>query len=231
MNYLQRFTGLLAAVLLLVPIASANWSDNFDAYVAGTGLIGQGGWEGWDNAAGADALVSALYSLSAPNSAQILPTSDLIHQWSGYTSGQWVIKAWQYVPTSFVGQGYFLLLNTYNHGGPYNWSCQVMMDGGTNLVQSDPEAATLPLIRGQWVEIRVEIDLDLDLQTFYYGGQMLYQKSWINGVSGAGVANIACMDLYGNNADFIYYDDMSLAPPQPTPTETATWGQIKAIYR
>jgi hypothetical protein len=230
MNYVQRFAGLLAAVILLVPVASADWMDDFDAYVAGTGLIGQGGWEGWDNSPAADALVSTMYSHSAPNSAQILPTSDLIHQFSGYTSNIWVFTAWQYIPSSFVGQSYFLLLNTYNHGGPYNWSCQVMFDA-VGVVQSDPEGATLPLIRDQWVELRVEIDLDTDVQTFYYGGQMLYQKSWIDGVSGGGVLNIACVDLYGNNADFIYYDDVSLVLWEPTPTLMSTWGQIKALYR
>ncbi len=225
----QRFTGLLAAALLLVPLASADWSDNFDSYVAGTGLIGQGGWEGWDAAPGADALVSNLYSLSSPNSVQILPTSDLIHQFSGYTSGIYILKAYQYVPTSYTGQSYFLLLNTYNHGGPYNWSCQVMIDGA-GFLQSDPEGAQLPLIRGQWVEIRVEIDMTIDVQTFYYGGQMLYQKSWTGGVSGSGQLNIGCIDLYGNNAGFVYYDDMSLTTVI-TPVQESTWGQIKSLYR
>lgn len=229
--YLQRFCGLLAAALLLVTAAGADWTENFDGYVAGSGLIGQGGWEGWDNSAGANAMVSALYSLSAPNSAEILPTSDLIHQFSGYTTGVWVFTGHLYIPTGFSGQCYFLLLNTYNHGGPYNWSCQVMFDG-TGFVQSDPEGTQLPLIWNQWAELRIEIDLDTNMQTFYYGGQLLYQKSWTEGVSGAGALNFACVDLYGNNADSVYYDDFSLVPWQPpTPAQEVSWGQIKAAYR
>jgi len=141
--HLRRFYGLLVAVLLLVPAASADWTENFDSYAAGSGLIGQGGWEGWDNSPGANALVSALYSLSSPNSAEILPTSDLIHQFSGYTAGVWVFTTHLFIPTGFSGQCYFLLLNTYNHMGPYNWSSQVMFDG-TGIVLSDPEGATLP---------------------------------------------------------------------------------------
>jgi len=225
----QHFTGLLVAALLLVPVASAQWSDNFDAYVAGTGLNGQGGWECWDANPAADALVSDLYALSSPNSAEILTTSDLIHQWTGATSGLWIFTCYQYVPTDFTGQGYFLMLNTYNHGGPYNWSIQVMIDAA-GVITSDPEGATLPLIRGQWVEIRVEIDLTTDVQTFYYGGQMLFQKSWIDGMSGGGVANIACVDLYGNTATSIFYDDMSLCQGV-SPVEESTWGQIKSLYR
>jgi len=228
--YLQRFLGLLAAVLILVPAASADWSENFDSYAAGSGMIGQGGWEGWDASPAADALVSALYSLSSPHSVQILPTSDLIHQWSGYTSGHWVLTCWSFVPDGWTGQSYFLLLNTYNHGGPYNWSCQVSFNGN-GTVLSDPEGTTLPLIWNQWTEIIVDIDLDLDVQTFYYGGQMLYQKSWIDGVSGAGAANLGCVDLYGNNAAYVYYDDFSLCEYGYSPTQSASWGQIKDNFR
>jgi len=69
------------------------------------------------------------------------------------------------------------------------------------------------------------------MQTFYYGGQLLYQKSWTEGMSGGGMLNFACVDLYGNSASFVYYDDFSLVPWQPTPTQPTTWGQIKAAYR
>ncbi|MEZ4767473.1 MAG: hypothetical protein R2844_03500 [Caldilineales bacterium] len=42
--------------------------------------------------------------------------------------------AWQYVPTDFIGQSYFILLNTYNDNGPYNWSTEVVFDGGSDIV-------------------------------------------------------------------------------------------------
>ncbi len=229
--YLQRFFGLLAAVLILVPAASADWAENFDSYAAGSGMIGQGGWEGWDNSAAADALVSALYALSTPNSVQILPTSDLIHQFSGYTSGHWTLRTYVFIPNGYSGLSYFLLLNTYNHGGPYNWSCQVSYDGTGGVIASDPEGNTLPLIWNQWTEILVDIDLDLNVQTFYYGGQMLYQKSWTEGLSGGGAVNIGCIDLYGNNADYVYYDDFTLCAYGASPVEQSSWGQIKANFR
>ena len=89
-----------------------DWSDNFDSYATGSQLHGQGGWKGWDNNPAAGALTSSAQARSAPNSAAIVGASDLVHQYSGYTSGQWVYTAWQYVPTNFTGQ---VLLHPAQH--------------------------------------------------------------------------------------------------------------------
>jgi hypothetical protein len=205
-----------AALALCLPlVASAqDWCDNFDSYALGSGLHGQGGWHGWDGSVAADAYVSNLYARSVPHSAEIRPASDIVHEYVGITSGPWTYTAWQFIPSGSVGEQYFLLLNTYNDFGPYNWSTQVRF--GNGLVISDPELNSLPLVTGQWVEIRVEIDLDTDLQTIFYNGTQLVQKSWTAGVSGGGALNIACVDLFGNNASAIYYDDLCLTG-EPTP--------------
>ncbi|MCA9869645.1 MAG: hypothetical protein KC487_04600, partial [Anaerolineae bacterium] len=188
-----------------------DWSDNFDSYATGSQLIGQGGWEGWDGSAAAGAMTSNAQAHSAPNSADILGATDLVHQYSGYTSGQWVYTAWQYVPTSFIGQSYFILLNTYNSGGPYNWSTEVVFDGGSDLVSNDGiSGGVLPLVRGQWVEIRVEIDLDANTQSFYYDNQLLFSGTWTEEQSGGGAVNIGAVDLFANGATSVFYDDMSL---------------------
>jgi hypothetical protein len=221
---------LVAVLLVVAPNASAQWYEDFDSYVAGSGLIGQGGWEGWDGSAAYDGFVSDAYAYSAPNSAQIIDASDLIHQFTGYTSGVWIFTSYVYVPMDFQGQSYYILLNTYSHGGTNNWSVQVMFDSA-GVVDSYPESSQLPLIQGEWVELRLEIDLDADLQTFYYGGDMLYQKSWIDGASGGGVPNIACLDLFGNGATPVYYDSFSLEEDEPTPADDTTWGAIKSLYR
>jgi hypothetical protein len=222
---------LTFCVLALPGIASADWSENFDSYVLGSGLHGQGGWHGWDGSPAADAYVTDLYSSSAPHSAVVTGSSDIVHEYDGYTTGPWVFTAWQYIPVGFSGASYFILLNTYNNGGPYNWSCQVAFDSATGLLVSDPDGGTLPLLRGQWVEIRILIDLNQNLQTFYYGGQMLFQKSWTEGLSGGGALNIDAIDLYANSASPVYYDDLSLRTDLPTAVEPATWGRIKHSYR
>ena len=72
---------------------------------------------------------------------------------------------------------------------------------------------TLPLIKDAWVELRVEIDLTDDTCAFYYGGQLLYQGTWTGEVSGSGISNIGAVDLFGNGATSVYYDNLSLTPP------------------
>ncbi len=217
-------------VLLTPVVALANWSDNFDSYATGSGLHGQGGWHGWDGDPAWDAYLTDLYFISAPNSVEIAASSDIVHNFDEI-SGKWFFTAWQYIPTGFNGQSYLLLLNTYNDGGPYNWSSQVMFNSSTGQVVSDPEGDTLPLIMGQWVEIRVEIDLAMDLQTFYYNGQPLYQKSWTEGVSGGGVPAIGAVDLYANNASPVYYDDLSLILDEPVASQQTTWGAVRGLFR
>jgi len=64
----------------------------------------------------------------------------------------------------------------------------------------------------QWVQIRVDIDLDADTQTFYYNNQMLYTDTWSGHVSGGGALNIGAVDLFANGSTSVYYDDIFLTP-------------------
>jgi hypothetical protein len=211
MKYLALL-GLAAAVVLCPVVAQADWSENFDSYALGSGMIGQGGWDGWGGDINANAYVSNVQFQSSPHSVAITGASDLVHPYDGYVTGQWIYTAYQYIPTDFSGTTYFLLLNTYTSGGDYNWSTQVSFVSAGGYIQNDYTLDQLPMIRGRWVEIRVEIDLDADTQTFYYDNQMLYSSSWTEGMSGGGALNIGTVDLYANNASPVYYDDMSLLP-------------------
>ncbi|MFB3907401.1 MAG: hypothetical protein ACE15D_03260 [Candidatus Eisenbacteria bacterium] len=221
----------ILAFAALPGIASADWFENFDSYVVGSGLHGQGGWHGWDGNPAADAYVTDLYSHSPSNSVSITGATDIVHEWDGYTSGVNELRGWVYIPSSLSGINYILLLNTYNDGGPYNWSSQVYFDGANDIIVSDPETDTLPLVYDQWVEVYVIIDLDLNIQTFYFNGQMLYQKSWTDGVSGGGVLDIACIDLFANSASPVYWDDLSLTIYNPVATQNTTWGKVKQSFR
>ena len=172
------------------------------------------GWLGQHPAAGA--LTSSAQALSAPNSADIVGDTDLVHQYSGYTSGQWVYTARQYIPAGFTGRSYFILLNTYAPFGTNNWSTQLCFDASAGLVKDDVPGdcsgtTGLPLVTGQWVEIRVEIDLTADTQAVYYNNQLLFQDTWTDHVSGGGSLNIAAVDLFANSVSTVFYDNMSLA--------------------
>jgi hypothetical protein len=103
-----------------------DWFDNFDSYETGSQIHGQGGWKGWFNNPGAGAIVVDDVARSTPNSVDILGASDLVHEYSGYNSGTWIYTAWQYIPTGFTGQTYFIMLNNYNdQNNNLNWSTQV----------------------------------------------------------------------------------------------------------
>ena len=132
---------------------------------------------------------------------------------------------WAYTANVFIpqaaegGLSYFILLNNYVDGSQVNenWSTQLRMDPDTDMIFSEYEELSLPLLTGGWAEIRVVVEFDLDLQEIYYNGQLLSAKSWVDGVSGGGQARIHAVDLWADtlvNVD-VYYDDMSLLEIDP----------------
>lgn len=211
------------------PIGQPLWEDDFDNYTLGQFLDGDpedGGWKGWDNDPQFGAYVSDTQSQSTPHSVDIKWDSgfaaDLVHEFSGVNQGDWIFTAWQYIPSDFSGETNFLLLNTYEDGGPHenpHWSNALKFSSSTGMVESW-ESAMLPLIFDQWVEIRIEISFGQDLQWIYYGDDLLISKSWTAGIAPGGALNLACVDLYAGDvvSTSVYYDDMSLEGdtiPQP----------------
>lgn len=210
----QAIAPVAPAAPLDAPLGpGGNWIDHFDTYVTGSQMHGQGGWKGWDNVPGAGALTSSTQARSPLNSVDVVAGTDLVHEYTGYTTGTWTYTAWQYIPTGTTGLSYFILLNTYVDGGATNnWSVQVSFDGTANAVLNEgPAGGTLPIVYDQWVEIRVVIDLDLNTQNFFYGGQFLFTDSWTEGMSGGGALNIGAVDLFANGASSVFYDDISLS--------------------
>ena len=75
------------------------WEENFDSYADGSSMHGQGGWKGWDNDPAWTAYVTSFLSQSEPHSVDIAGPTDLIHEYDGYTTGQYIYTAWMYIPT------------------------------------------------------------------------------------------------------------------------------------
>ncbi len=204
---------LLALMPLMVSAAGGPWEDDFDSYPTGSPLHGVGGWKGWQNNPAFGASTTDVQARSAPNSVDILGASDLVHEYTA-SSGQWVYTAWMYIPGNMTGQSYFIMLNQYDDAcATCNWSVQTHFNSATGLMTDDGTGATQPYITDQWVEIRLEIDLDADTQAFYYNGALFYTGTWSGHISGGGITAIGAVDLFANNATSVYYDDMSLLPP------------------
>lgn len=200
---------------------SSGFSENWDSYAAGSNAHGQGGWKGWANDSAAGATVVDTQSVSASNSIQIQQTSDLVHEFSGYNSGSYTITAKQYIPAAFSGKSYYIFQNAYSDTDDsiISWSTQVYFDSATGQVGTEDGAAnpgTATYVTGQWVELKLVVDLDQDLQTFSYNGTELYSGSWTaqfaGGPGAPGTLNIGAIDLFANGASAIYYDDLQIVP-------------------
>ena len=78
------------------------WSENFDSYEDRSSMHGQGGWKGWDNDSDFTAYVSCVENRSSPHSVDIKASSDLVHEYFGNYSGEFVYIAWIYFPENIA---------------------------------------------------------------------------------------------------------------------------------
>ena len=232
---LRQVLPLLAATAIIAgspsSAASQPWSDNFDSYAAG-GLVGNGAWEAWDDISALDAVVTDTLSLSGTYSAKILPTTDVVRQFSGATSGQWTMSAWNYIPAGSTERQFFILLNQYQSNSNKNWSLCMEFNSSTGRVTdaAAPRGPSIDIVFDQWVNVTVEVDLDLDLQSIYYNGTFLIEKSWTEGTSGGGGLDIAALDLFSDGGSSIYWDDIALTQGI-TPVKRTSWGRIKTLFK
>ncbi len=189
------------------------WADNFDSYLTDSELHGQGGWKGWGNDITYGATVTDNKALSLPNSVAVVGQTDIVHEYTEANTGFWTYTAWQFIPNNYAGASSFILLNAYDDlGTDVSWSVEVVFDSASGTVYNNGKSnGSLPLVYGRFVELRVEIDLINDEQSFYYDGDLLYSGSWTGEVSDAGSLNLAAVDLFANDASVVYYDDMSLS--------------------
>ena len=222
------------------PVSMRSWSDNFDSYLNDQFLDGtpdDGGWKGWDNIPAAGAYVRDDQALSTPHSVEVAGGTDLVHEYTGYTAGQFTYTAWQFIPEDFSGQSYFILLSDYTDlmGQANSWAIQIRFDSSLLVAESEYDSVSLPLIQGRWVELKTVIDLDTDWFSFYYDGDILIEKAWTatpnNDMTGYKV--IDAVDLYANGASPVYYDDISLegeaqAVPDLDCSGSLTWTDVKA---
>jgi len=207
---MRRFV-VASVVAALVSPAFAQVVDGFEAYPDGP-LSGQGGWTIWYSG-GADGTVVSGGAHAGAKSMEMNPGTDAVQQ-PAIDGGQWDLSVWTFVPAESL-DGYFIMMNQY--GGPDNWSMQVRFNGDStdplgNVVESQFDGATLPVIVDTWVEFRAEIDLDADVvNTFYNGTPLGVALTWSGNVSGGGLPQIRCIDLYSATTTGFRWDDLNLS--------------------
>jgi len=220
-----------AVVAICCQTARAQWFEDFDSYTAATQVVGQGNWEEWGPGSGAT--VSNAHARTPGNSIDINGPSDLVHQYAGYTTGTWVYRAHQYIPTGATGSTYFIMLNNYAYpSGPYSWSMQLLFNTATGMISQNCGGAaviSMPFVYDQWAEIKVVVNLDQDWVQIYYNGALFDDPAVANhptlgggyrwslgdfGTNTTGQVKIAAVDLFANSSSSVYYDDISLTRPE-----------------
>jgi MYXO-CTERM domain-containing protein len=99
------------------------------------------------------------------------------------------------------------------------------MTGMVNEQLRDPGGVhAVPIVYDQWVEIRVDFDLDADTVDAYYNGAMIATGSWTSG--SYPTLAFANVDLYAPHGEPVFYDDLSLVP---TPGVLAMLGMAGLI--
>lgn len=217
---------LIAMTLLLVSVATADWPwlENFDSYSAGTGIIGQGNWEGWGGSSAPDAYISDAQALSAPHSLEAEPTSDVVQEFN-ITDGQWTITAWHYIPSGSTGKQFFILLTRYD-GSSSDWALQLKFNSDTGQLKVEEGTVTTAIIYDQWTEVKVEINLVTNMQTISYNGTELETIAWGTGA----FIEFDALDLFSDGGSSIYWDDISLVETEQA-LAPSTWAAIKTSLK
>ena len=221
-----RFVVVVLTIVSMSAVAGAQpFMEDFESYAAGSAMHGQGGWKGWDNVAGAGAPASGARAYSGSKSVEIIGSADLVHEFD-ISGGRWVLSAMQYIPSGTTGSTYFILLNTYNDGADAakDWSVQWNMNLATGTINLELGSGTAAIVYDKWVELKCIINLDENTVDEYYNGELISTHQWDDNVHGT----LQCIDLYGNSASSVYYDDVKVEQfflykaYEPDPADGAT---------
>ena len=199
------------------------WFEDFETHYPDTSVGNWRDWQGWDNDPAFDAEVTQAQAHGGTNSLVIDQDSDLVRQFDGADSGLWHFTAWQYIPADFESGGsglergsWFLLLNTYQDSGPYNWTVGMQVDSVDGLMKiyhgDGNNTVNIPYETDRWAKIESIINLDSDWTRIYYDDQFVAEYSWTGGIfgEGGGSLDIAAVDLFANGSSPVFYDDLSL---------------------
>jgi hypothetical protein len=202
------------------------FSDNFDSYAPGTGIVASNpAWSFWVAGSPSDAVVDSSLSFSGDNSCRVNGTTvDLVLPIGPYTTGIYSVDFKMLLPLGSTG-GYFNLLHVWNANSTnYEWAVDVFFDAdGSCYITSggtqNPANFVAPL--GEWFDIQVQVFLNDDLGVIKANGNEILSFPWsINNANGAaGTLQLAALNFYGTNfantGGLYHIDDVSLTELPP----------------
>jgi len=179
--------------------------NDFDSLAVGANMHDVDGWEGWWGDGQWAAKITDTVAYSGANALEIVGArDDLVPNWPLVDSGVYVASVMQYVPAATDGLMHYGPLSSY---GPswdeMAWLGTLLSNCSTGFVyvsELDSGSRTeTPLIRDQWVELRIVMNFDANTCDFYYGDVLLGSRE---------CPSAQGFDIWpDDDVDVIYYDD------------------------
>ena len=225
-----KISVLLFAIVCISSVVSATtvlYEQDFDSYVEGSNMNGQGGWEDWAGVGGAGGIVDWIGTVDSDNILDIAGGSDLVYDGWDFTSGVISFNIKQYIPSVATGMTYCILLN--EHFTTPDWAMELAfdLDAGTVIANMDNSLGSFNILTDQWARIKADINLDNNTVNVYYEGTLIRSGQW----SSASV-QLTTVDLYANGADTVYYDDVNIITiPEPATLAILGFGCLAFLRR
>jgi hypothetical protein len=205
MKHLYTICFLIASCLFATG-QSVIFSDDFDSYIHGTGLVASNPtWSYWNVSSNTDAVIDSTQSFSENNSLLVNgTTTDVILPIGPYTSGIYFIDFKMLLPQASTG-GYFNLLHVWNSNSTnYEWAVDVFFDanGSCYITSGGTQNPTNFVAQvGEWFEIQVQVYLNDDIGVITANGNEIASFPWSinNGSGAAGTLQLAALNFYGTN--------------------------------
>ncbi len=202
--------------------ASGQFFDDFDSYSVGD-VCDQSTWQPWVPGTDVCGVVNDEVFFSG-NRALFIEGAvggsggmgdDTVHTFTGVESGQWVFSAMTYVPDDALGTASFILLNTFPATVNPDWSVVIELNSTFKELAVWPSMLTgVPIQTDEWVELRVEFDLDADTAAYFYDDVEFWSTTWTGAIQAGGQPRLQAVDLYGGEPGGghtgMYYDDIRL---------------------
>ena len=175
-------------------------------------------WFGWDNGnSGVDVVNFSMNTyLGDGQSILVEQDDDLIWDLDGINTGSGELTFYMYIPSSDDAGAYYNMLHNYAATNS-NWAFQVLFasasSGDQSYIDLD-QPVYFDAVYDTWVEVRHEIDIDNDLITLYYNGEMISSWAWSSGSAGASSV-LDALNLFGfctgtPCSGFTYYDNIEI---------------------
>lgn len=216
---MKKHSALIACLASSIGLGAAHGQSDDFGY---TGALTSTLWAPYCASTCTGAVTSTLQFQSAPSSAQIGDCTDILLPTSLGPNSVHVFTVNTFVVAGAPGKIRIALLNTLTGlCTPTNESAVIELDGANGVVFCKNNGASVPLVTGAWVELRVQIDLLVPwdyVAVTYNGTKFQCGLEWDNpannlSVSVAPAPALACVGLHIENSTagstgFYYLDDV-----------------------